>query len=130
MTELIYQEDRERARQASPEVTLDPMDPFERVLIEMVTLNRLKRADYAGDDKWTANFYDSAYQTNTTAGHACELLLSTKASRLRTLLKPGREPKNEPVRDTLRDRAVYSAIAVGIWDEGGYENVSLTVSER
>lgn len=110
-------------------ITLDESDPFENVLIEMVELNRKKRADYAGDDWWSQNFYDSAYQTNSTAGNACELLLSTKASRLRNLFKPGRKPKNESVRDTLLDRAVYSSISLGLYDEGGYSHSPLIVGE-
>lgn len=107
-------------------VTLDPQDPFERVITEMVALNRLKRADYAGaSDNVFQNFYDSAYQLGQSGGHSVEQLIGTKQSRLRTLLpmfwsRKGR-PKNEGIRGTLLDRAVYSAISVGIWDEGGYD---------
>lgn len=101
-------------------IELNPDDPFEAVLIEMVTLNRSKRHDYAGQDHWAQNFYDTAYQTNSNAGTSCELLVATKQSRLRVILKPGHAVSNESTRDTLRDRAVYSAIAVGIYDEGGY----------
>jgi|SRR6478752_106218 len=107
---------------------LNEEDPFEAVLIEMVKLNRSKRADYAGADWWTQNFYDSAYQCNMTAGQSCEQLIATKQARLRVLTKPGAKPKNESIRDTRLDRAVYSVISVGLHDEGGYDNKELTVS--
>lgn len=111
------------------EITISDEDPFEKVLMEMVTLNRKKRADYAGDEWWTQNFYDTAYQNNDTAGRACEFLISTKQSRLRVLSQPGRSPKNESIRDTILDRAVYSSIALGLYDEGGYNHGPLTVTE-
>lgn len=110
-------------------VTLDPTEPFDAVLIEMVRLNRAKRADYAGDaegDHPHQNFYDSAYQMNFTPGHSVEYNISQKQARLRVLLqkhfgKKGK-PRNEPIRDTLKDRAVYAVLAVAVWDEGSYES--------
>lgn len=105
-------------------IELNPEDPFNAVIIDMVRKNREKRADYAGNDWWTQNFYDSAYQNNSTAGESCENLIATKQSRLRVLMKPGRKPHNEPVEDTLLDRAVYSVISVGLYREGGYDRKS------
>lgn len=111
-------------------ITLDPDDPFDSILIDMVRINRSKRSDYAGQDWWTQNFIDSAYATNTTPGHSCEILLATKNSRLRTLLKPSAKPKNESIEDTIMDRAVYAVIAVGIYREGGYDrNAELVCGE-
>lgn len=108
-------------------ITLDPSNDFERVLIEMVKTSRKKRADYAGtgenDHAWQ-NFYDSAYQLSNTAGHSVETLIATKQARLRVLLPKHWDgesgPKNEPIADTLLDRAVYSVIAVCLWNEDGY----------
>jgi hypothetical protein len=109
-------------------ITLDPSDPFERVVIEAVAMNRAKAADYAGvvtgDGKWQ-NFYDTAYQMSQTPGHSVEQLIATKQARLRVLLprlfKKVGKPKNESVRDTLLDRCVYSTIAVALFDEGSYD---------
>lgn len=105
---------------------LNENDPFERQLIKMVQTNRKKRADYSGTkDPWQ-NFYDSAYQVGRTAGESCEVLIATKQSRLRNLLqnhfKYDNEfiPNNEPIVDTLLDRAVYSVIAMALWAEDGY----------
>lgn len=114
------------------EITLDPSNDFEAVLIKMVQTSRAKRADYAGDgdeDHPWQNFYDSAYQLSNTAGHSVETLIATKQARLRVLLpkfwktygEDVRVAKNEPVEDTLLDRAVYSVIAVCLWNEGGYK---------
>jgi len=103
---------------------LDPDDPFEAVLIQMLETHRAKRTDYAGDDHPNQNFYDSAYQLGQTAGHSVEQLIATKQARLRVLLprlwRGSDAPRNEGVRDTLLDRAVYSVIALTIWNENGY----------
>lgn len=114
---------------ADETITLDPDNDFEAVLIKMVRTSRAKRADYAGDgeeDHPWQNFYDTAYQMSSTAGHSVETLISTKQARLRILLsklwrRAGGGPKNEPIEDTLLDRAVYSVIALCIWNEGGYD---------
>jgi hypothetical protein len=108
------------AARGTDEFVLDPNDPFEALLIEMVQLNRAKRHDYAGDSDPWQNFYDSAQQVNGTAGQSVETLIATKQARLRQLLFTGRSPKNESVRDTILDRAVYSVIALSIFDRGDY----------
>lgn len=106
------------------ELPLDPNDPFDAVIISMVQMNRRKRKDYAGDRSPWANFYDSADQLQLSAGHSVETLIATKQARLKTLLPAywnGADgPANEPIDDTLLDRAVYSVIALAIWSEGGY----------
>lgn len=106
-------------------IVLDPNNPFEAVLIEMVKTHRAKAKDYAGDGHPNQNFYDSGYQLNLTAGHSCETLIATKQARLRVLLpslwsNSDSEPSNESIRDTFLDRAVYSVIALTILDEGDY----------
>ena len=116
---------RRSTAQSDESITLNVEDPFEKVVYEMVKLNRLKRADYAGDDHPWQNFYDSAYQLGLSGGHSVETLIATKQARLRVLLprfwKKIGKPKNEGIRDSLLDRAVYSTIAVSIFDEGEYE---------
>jgi hypothetical protein len=97
-------------------------DPFDKVLSEIQDINRKKRADYAADSDIFSNFKDVGHQLGATAGTAVEAHIATKQSRLRQLLQPGREPKNESVRDTLLDRAVYSVIALALHDEGLYSS--------
>ena len=102
---------------------LDPDNDFEAAIIAMVETHRSKAADYT-DGAANQNFYDTAYQLSQSAGHACETLIPTKQARLRTLLPKfwagGAKPNNESIYDTLLDRAVYSVIAMTIWNEGGY----------
>lgn len=129
MTKSFDQLMEEADRSDDVSIILDPDNDFEAVLIEMVQTSRRKRADYAGDgeeDHPWQNFYDSAYQLSNTAGHSVETLIATKQARLRVLLpkfwhSPTHDPRNEPIVDTLLDRAVYSVIAVCLWNEGGYE---------
>lgn len=104
---------------------LDPENDFEAVLIKMVETSRAKRKDYAGDKHPWQNFYDSAYQLSNTAGHSVEALIATKQARLRVLLPDHWDgdsggPANEPIVDSLLDRAVYAVIAICLWNEGGY----------
>ncbi len=105
-------------------ITLDPSNDFESVLIKMVETSRAKRKDYAGGGHPWQNFYDSAYQLSFTAGHSVEQLIATKQARLRVLLpqmwNQEGSPLNEPIIDTLLDRAVYSVIAMCLFEEGGY----------
>jgi hypothetical protein len=108
-----------------PEITLDPENDFEAVLIKMVETSRAKRADYAGEGYPWQNFIDSAYQVGLTAGHSVEALIATKQARLRVLLpshwQGGEGPRNESIEDSLLDRAVYAVIANCLWRDGGYE---------
>lgn len=107
-------------------VTLDESNPFEAVLIQMVETHRKKARDYAGSNGHpNQNFYDSAYQLELTGGHSVETLIATKQARLRVLLPEfwsdaDVKPANEGIEDTLLDRAVYSVIAITIWNEHGY----------
>lgn len=107
------------------EVTLDPDNDFEAVMIAMVKKHREKSQDYSGNDHTNQNFYDSAYQLGLTAGHSVEQLIATKQARLRILIprfwkSKAAVPVNEGIVDTLIDRAVYSVIAITIWEEDGY----------
>jgi len=107
------------------DITLNPDNPFEAVLIEMIKTHRSKQKDYSGGDHPNQNFYDTAYQTGQTGGHAVESLIATKQARLRILLPKlwqdqKATPANEPIKDTLLDRAVYSVISITIYDEDGY----------
>jgi hypothetical protein len=69
-------------------VELDPNDPFDAVLIEVVTMNRNKRKDYAGDGDLFSNFRDSSYNLGLEGFGPVEAayqLLLTKVARLRSL---------------------------------------------
>lgn len=107
------------------QITLDPDNPFEAAVLAMVQMHRRKREDYAGDDHPNQNFYDSSYQLGLSAGHSVEQLIATKQARLRVLLprlwkSRNAKPANESIQDTLLDRAVYSVIALTIWEDGDY----------
>lgn len=109
----------------SEQMVLTDKDPFDAIIIQMVKVNRAKRADYASGHP-LGNFFDSAQQLGLTAGHSVETLIATKQARLKTLLPklwidPKSGPVNEPIEDTLLDRAVYSVLALWIWQEGHYE---------
>jgi hypothetical protein len=102
---------------------LDPNDPFEAVLIEMVTTNRAKRKDYAVDGNPFSNFYGSA-EIMRLAGvdpfnelDSAVFNIAQKLVRRGSLKVNGREeePENEPLEDTYRDLAVYAAILYAMY---------------
>jgi hypothetical protein len=101
------------------DITLDPTDPFESLLIEMVLTNRAKRADYATEANIFANFDYVANAMQLRQGglnplEVCNLLVLLKQGRINTLRQAGRPPRNEALDDTYKDRAVYSVLAWGI----------------
>lgn len=97
---------------------LNRKDPYEKILIEMAELSRKKSADYASRSDRFSNFRETASQfPEMTALDACNFNIAQKNARLKALRARGSTPVNESVRDTLIDRAVYSAIAVALADE-------------
>lgn len=98
---------------------LNPNDPFERVIMDMVATNRRKRADYAVDGSPWSNFDDTANALGIdgfTPVDSVNFNIEQKSARLRSLRKNGRmqDPRNESVTDTYLDRAVYSVIALAM----------------
>lgn len=100
-------------------IVLNPSDPFERALIDMVQTNRAKRRDYAVDGEWDSNFRQVADMLGIEGVgrmEICLALVGVKIARLRNLRANGRmaDPANESVLDTYKDNAVYSSILYGM----------------
>lgn len=98
-------------------VALDPSDPFDAALIDIVKLNRSKRGDYAKDGDIFSNFRDAGRTCGLDAGKIVDVMLGIKAARLVALEQNNREPNNESVLDTILDRAVYGIIGYAIAKE-------------
>lgn len=113
-------------------ILLNPTDPIESVLLEIVRTNRRKRADYAAAGNIFSNFIEASYQVGGKPAIAVEILIGTKQSRLRNLMTSGQSPQNESFEDTLLDRAVYSVIALAMYRAGVYNEDILApqVAER
>lgn len=92
--------------------SLDPNDPIEKVLIQIVLTNRKKRTDYARDGDIFSNFKEAAHAAGVEPEQGIEYMIGTKQARLVALRNNGRKPENESVYDTMLDRAVYSIIAL------------------
>lgn len=100
-------------------LVLDPTDPFEKVLIEIVETNRRKRKDYALDGSPFSNFDDTAAGLGIegfTAAESAVFNMLQKLARLKSLRANGRmdDPANEAVIDTRLDLAVYGVIQLAI----------------
>lgn len=101
-------------------VTLNPSDPFEAALIEMVLTNRAKRSDYAIDGDPFSNFHSTSAMMGVEGFGPLESALFNiyqKLTRLSSLRSNGRlgDPKNESVEDTYKDLAVYATILYAMY---------------
>lgn len=103
---------------------LDPFDPIDTILIDMVRINRRKRADYAKDGDPLSNFFRTA-EIMRGKGYAdwdaltsVEYAIAIKQARLEALRINGRleQTQNESVRDTLLDGAVYAVLQLAVYD--------------
>lgn len=104
------------------DLKLDPNDSFDRVIIDMVSMNRKKRRDYAADSDIFSNFRDVARNLGVAdfgASESAYVLLLTKVARLRSLRINGRmsDPSNESVLDTVLDLAVYATLFLALVKE-------------
>ena len=104
---------------AREQVVLNPDDPFEAVLVDIVRTNRRKRQDYAEDGSPFSNFdytADALGLEGFSAVESAVFNINQKIARLRSLRKNGRinDPANEAVEDTYLDLAVYAVIAYAI----------------
>lgn len=68
-----------------------------------------KNDDYADDFNPYSNFEGAATLTGQTVEQVLFTLIGVKAERLRQLMA-GKEPANEPKRDSVLDLAVYAAL--------------------
>lgn len=103
----------------SDHVYLDPNDDFESVLIDMVKMNRKKRADYASEDDVIQNFRRNADMAwgEFNIFMDCYTMVTRKILRVQNLMQKGMKPKNESLEDTLIDLAVYSVLLILCYED-------------
>lgn len=101
------------------QVTLNPKDSFEAILIEVVTLQRAKQSDYASEVDTHSNFRFVAdimpIEGYTLLADILNMVIR-KTGRILNLW--GRDPQNESVRDSWLDLAVYALKGVEAIDNG------------
>jgi hypothetical protein len=101
-------------------LALNPNDPFEGPLANLVMLQRMKRADYASDDNPFKNFDANAAALglpNYTALEDCKSMVFRKLGRINNLR--GRDPRNETVEDSYQDLVVYAILMLGLYYRDG-----------
>jgi hypothetical protein len=101
---------------------LDPSDPFEDILIDMVEIHRKKKADYGADNNPLSNFdkvaalvpvpeYDSTMD--------CLTMVIRKLCRIENLVNKNCGFKvvaaNESLEDSMIDLAVYSVLLIELY---------------
>jgi hypothetical protein len=102
------------------DITLDPTDPFDAAVAEIVRINRRKRADYALDGGDVFSNFRQTSEVIAVDGFgptdAALFNVIQKIMRLRSLRANGRmaDPANEAAADTYLDLAVYAIIALAL----------------
>lgn len=90
---------------------------FYRLLVKIADLHSRKNHDYAGKGNPLRNFYKCKEQ-GLTPFQGVMVRLSDKRSRLESFCRQGvLEVKGESVVDTLMDNAVYSLLAILLFEE-------------
>jgi hypothetical protein len=98
--------------------TLNRNNPFENVIHEMVELQRLKSEDYATEGDILKNMREVVQMLGIkeyTVVEDCNAMVHRKSARINNLR--GRSARNESVRDSYVDRAVYAILAIVALDE-------------
>jgi hypothetical protein len=100
---------------------------FYELLDEMAKLHSRKNHDYAGDADPLRNFRKcEAMGVDVFTG--VMVRLSDKWSRLESFMKQGvLQVKDESIIDTLMDNAVYSLLAIILFDEMEHRNDSICI---
>lgn len=88
---------------------------FNALIDEILALHNAKNEDYADDNDPLSNF-NRARKLGVSPFKGVLVRLSDKWSRIEQL-STGKVPKNESLRDSLIDSAVYSLIAVLLLDD-------------
>jgi soluble P-type ATPase len=100
------------------DLRLEEEDPFEKVLLEIVSLQRNKAQDYAADGDTLKNMREVVQMLGIkeyTVVEDCNAMVHRKSARINNLR--GRSARNESVRDSYVDRAVYAILAIVALDE-------------
>lgn len=96
-------------------------DPFIPLLEEIRELHKRKRHDYGGDDP-LANL-KLCEMAGIPAWHGVAIRMTEKLSRLLNFIKQGKlAVKDEGIRDTLLDMAVYSLLVIVLLEESRQDN--------
>ncbi len=97
----------------SSAISLNLDDPFEKVIAELVELQRKKAQDYAADGDTLKNMKFVVEMLDIegyTVIEDCNAMVLRKCARIVNLR--GRDASNESIRDSYLDRAVYAVLAL------------------
>lgn len=82
---------------------------FDNFVAEMRKTMLSKGDDYANEDR-LSNFKLAGAMAGGTAEQNCLHHMATKMARLKELILSEKEPNNEPVKDSLKDLAIYAVM--------------------
>lgn len=99
------------------------VDEFELAIAKIKEIHNRKKADYSSREDRYSNFRLAGIFSDLPPWKTFEVLIGVKQARLIELLKPGRTCYNEPIEDTLLDRAIYSILAYTFFMKEKHNNV-------
>lgn len=93
----------------------DTTTPFGTALAQIAEIHAAKGHDYALEgDEWS-NFRTVAEHFDIPIWEAADFNELQKLARLKSLRTDGKEPLNEAVVDTYKDKAVYAVLAYAMY---------------
>src|SRR3990167_4121170 len=90
---------------------------FYELLEEIADLHNRKNANYAEDDDPLSNLRLCDKYFNVDPFLGVMVRLSDKWSRISQLSKGKQDEVGESIKDTLMDNAIYSLLAIVLWEE-------------
>jgi hypothetical protein len=91
---------------------------FVKLLEEMLAMHENKNAGYAGDSSDPFKNFRNSELFGITPFKGCLVRMSDKFMRIANLSKnPNADKVGESIKDTLMDLAVYSLIAICLYEE-------------
>lgn len=105
---------------AKPTITLDSANEFEAVLIDIVSMHRIKAASYGSDSDPMYNFVIGGDATNQTPLRYGEALMQKHSGAIRQWFGRHQDPKTNPKHtptsdDGFLDRAVYAVLQLALY---------------
>jgi hypothetical protein len=101
---------------------------FNQLIEEIKALHESKNHDYASDVDPLSNFR-RAEKLGVTPLQGILVRMSDKWSRIEQLVS-GKTPKNESLRDTLMDNAIYSLLGIIILDESNESKNEYVITDE
>lgn len=107
-----------------------PNPKFHAILKKMADTHDKKSADYASDSNYYSNFEQAAVSAGVSVDAVFRTMIGVKLARLAELQGKGKTPKNESIKDSLEDLAVYAALYASYYEDTPQTSEAYTATSK